>query len=305
MNIVVVGAGAIGSLFGGLLSKKNTVILVGRQPHISAMKQGGLHITGKTRLSRNITAVTSTHDVPFAPDLILLTVKSYDTEDAIRQIAPLVQYETIVLSLQNGLDNIQKIERIIERRHIVGGVTMQGAIYSAPGKIIHTGKGKTILGEMDGQCSKRLETIVNVFNNAGIETSPSGEIKKEIWVKAIINSSINPLTAILQCKNGYLLENPLVEHIVAYVCEESSSVAQREGIQVTSAEMLHRTKEVIRETARNYSSMVQSIQRGKKTEIESINGSLVSLGKKHGIPTPLNEILIVLVHSLSKNDESW
>jgi 2-dehydropantoate 2-reductase len=300
MNIVVVGAGAIGSLFGGFLSKKNTVVLVGRLPHIKAIQHDGLSIKGKTRLHMKITAVDSIKDIHITPDLILLTVKSYDTVTAIKQIAPFLCNDTIVLSIQNGLDNIEKIEQVIERNHILVGVTTHGTIYSSPGIIIHTGKGKTILGELDGLYSKRLEKIIHVFDDAGIETCASNDIKKEIWGKAIINSSINPLTTFLKCRNGYLLENPLLENIVNYICEESTRVAQSEGMHLTPAEMIQRTKEVIMETAKNYSSMLQSVQQGKKTEIDSINGLLVSLGKNHGIPTPLNEILNILVHSLSK-----
>lgn len=300
MNIVVVGAGAIGSLFGGLLSRKNTVVLVGRQPHIRVVQQEGLSIEGKTHLHRKITAVDSIKDVHIAPDLILLTVKSYDTEVTTKQIAPFLSNDTIVLSIQNGLDNIEKIRQAIERNHILAGVTTHGSIHSDPGIIIHTGEGKTILGELDGQCSERLEKIIRIFNEAGIETYATNDIKMEIWAKAIINSSINPLTTILQCKNGYLLDNPLLERIVTYICEESTIIAQKEGMQLTSAEMIQRTKEVITETAKNYSSMLQSIQQGKKTEVDSINGFLVSLGKNHGILTPLNEILTLIVHSLSK-----
>jgi len=304
MNILVVGAGAIGSLFGGLLSKKNTVVLVGRQPHINVIRHEGLIIKGKTHLQRKIPAVDSLKDIQIDSDLILLCVKSYDTVTASQQIASLVHKESVVLSLQNGLDNIEKIEEVIGRNHILAGVTTQGATYSNPGTISHTGKGRTILGELDGHYTKRLDTILKVFNDAGIETIASNVIKKEIWAKAIINSSINPVTTILNCKNGYLLENPLLEHIVAYICEESTNVAQKEGMLLTSTEMIRRTKEVISETAKNHSSMLQSVLHGKKTEIDSINGLLASLGKNHGVSTPLNEILVSVIHSLSKHNQN-
>jgi 2-dehydropantoate 2-reductase len=299
MNIVVIGAGAIGSLFGALLSKKNTVVLVGRTPHIHAIQQGGLTITGKHRLHVKPCVVVSTKDVALSPELILLTVKSYDTESAIKQAVPLIARETMVLSLQNGLDNIEKIEQFIEKNQILAGVTTHGAFFSKPGRIIHTGSGTTILGELNGKRSKRLKKIVHIFNEAGIETSATNDIKKEIWIKAIINSSINPLTTFFQCRNGYLLENPLLEHIIESVCKESTRIAYEEGIQLITVDMIKRTKKVIIETAQNYSSMLQSIQQGKKTEIASINGKLVSLGKSHGIITPLNGILCTLINSLT------
>ena len=230
MNIVVFGSGAIGSLFGALLAKHNTVVLVGRTPHIASIQQKGLIINGKTRLTRTVSAIESTKEISLAPDLILLTVKSYDTESASRQLRPLLHDQTMVVSLQNGLDNVQKIEQDIEKKHILAGVTTHGALILKPGVVIHTGKGKTILGELDGHSSERLKTVVAVFNQVGIETQMSTDIGREIWGKAIINSSINPLTGFLGCKNGYLLHNPLLEKTVESVCKESSLIASSYGI---------------------------------------------------------------------------
>ncbi len=298
MNVVVFGAGAIGSLFGALLAQKNTVVLVGRHPHITTIQKKGLRITGKTHRIVKTTAVESIKDISLQVDLILLTVKSYDTKTAARQLCQCIGDETMVLSLQNGLDNIEKIERFIDKKHILAGVTTQGALFSKPGEIIHTGFGKTILGELDGSSSKRLLGLVSLFNEAAIHTTASNDIKKEIWSKAIINSSINPLTAFLGCKNGYLLENPLLEKVVECICMESGRIASSEGISVSVEEMIQKTKEVILNTADNYSSMLQSIQQRKKTEIESINGKLVSIGEYHKINVSLNRILTELINSI-------
>jgi 2-dehydropantoate 2-reductase len=299
MNIVIVGAGAIGSLFGALLAKKNTVVLVGRAAHITAIQHHDLNITGKTHLHVKLSAVESIKDVSISADLIILTMKSYDTEMAIKQIVPLIQDETAVMSLQNGLGNIEKMERRFGRDKILVGTTTHGAIFSNPGVIKHTGRGKTILGTYDGSQSKGLETIVHLFNEAGIETQTSDDIMKEIWAKVIINSCINPLTAFFNCKNGYLLENPLLEKIVEIICKESTCIAQAEGISLSNLDMIQRTKEVIKDTAKNYSSMLQSVQQGKKTEIESINGKLIRIGKQHRIDTSLNKILVNLITSLN------
>jgi 2-dehydropantoate 2-reductase len=298
MKIVVFGSGAIGSLFGALLAKHNTVVLVGRAPHVTSIRQKGLLINGKTRLTRMVPAVESTKEISFSPDLILLTVKSYDTETASSQLHPLLHDQTMVVSLQNGLDNIQKIGKNIEKKHILAGVTTHGALFLKPGIITHTGKGKTILGELNGHSSERLKTLVTVFNQAGIETQMSTDIEREIWRKAIINSSINPLTGFLGCKNGYLLENPLLEKTAEFVCTESSLIVSSYGIRVSPGEMIEKTKEVIQDTAQNYSSMLQSIQQGKKTEIDSINGVLLRIGAKQKIDTSFNRILIELIISL-------
>lgn len=297
MNIIVFGAGAIGSLFGALLAKKNAVVLVGRPPHITTIQKKGLIIMGKTNSNVKTTALESIKDISFQADLILLTVKSYDTETAASQLSQYISDETMVLSLQNGLDNIEKIERFIDKKHILAGVTTQGALFLKPGEIIHTGLGETILGELNGSSSERLLRLVTLFNDAGIHTTPSNGIKKEIWIKIIINSSINPLTAFFGCKNGYLLENPLLERVVECVCTESSRIASSEGISLYVEEMIKKTKEVIRNTADNYSSMLQSIQQRKKTEIDSINGKLASIGDNHKINVPLNRILTELINS--------
>ena len=304
MNIVIVGAGAIGSLYGALLAKKNTVVLVGRAPHITTIQQKGLTIKGKTRVHVTIPAVTSIGSVTITPDLILLTVKSFDTESASEQVRSIIHDNTMLVSLQNGLDNLEKIERFVDKNHILAGVTMQGAILSKPGQIAHTGTGNTILGEVDGRPSKRLETVARTFSEAGIKTKISDNIGKEIWMKAIINSSINPITAFLRCKNGYLLENPLLEYIVERVCMESTAIATSEGLLLSPGVMISKTKEVIRDTAQNYSSMLQSIQQGKKTEIDSINGRLTRSGMNHNIDVSLNKILTQLITALGHQQVS-
>jgi len=297
MNILIIGAGAIGSLFGGLISKKNNVLLVGRKPHIQTIKKNGLKIIGKTKLNAKMSVEDSIGKITFSPDLLILTVKSYDTEIAINEAKKIVSSNTVVLSLQNGLDNVDKIGKIIDKKKIIAGVTTHGVIFSKSGVVKHTGKGETILGELDGKKTERIKRIVDLFNEAGIETKISTNIVKETWVKAIVNSSINPLTTFFQCKNGYLLENPVLENIVEKICTESTLVANSEGMQLSYQNIIKKTREIIQNTSKNYSSMFQSLKKGGKTEIDSINGKIVDIGKKHDIATPINEILIYLINS--------
>ena len=298
MNIIIFGAGAIGSLFGALLSKNNNVLLIGKKPHVTTIQKKGLIIEEKTHLNVRIMAESCVDNISFLPDLLILTVKSYDTETAILQARKIIIDKTIILSLQNGLDNIEKISKHLNSKRIIPGVTTHGAFFSKPGVIKHTGKGMTILGELNGKKTKRIEYIVKSFNEAGIETAESQNILKEIWIKAIINSSINPLTAIFQCKNGYLLENPLLEKLVEMICEESTSIANSERIGLSKSKMLDKTNEVIKNTSDNYSSMFQSIKKTKKTEIDSINGKLIEIGKKHNISTMINQVLVYCIKSL-------
>jgi len=275
-------------------------LLICRKPHASAIKKSGLYIQGKTRLNVKINALTSVDNVKFFPELLILTVKSYDTGSAILQAKKIINKDTIVLSLQNGLDNIDKIKKYLNPEKIIAGVTTQGAFFSKPGVIKYTGNGTTLLGELNGYKTKRVINIENTFNSAGIKTKTSENILKELWFKAIINSSINPLTVLFNCKNGYLLENPILENILERICKESTCIANAIGLEITDISMIKKTKDVVKDTSENHSSMLQSFLRGKKTEIDSINGKLVEIGKKYGLKPSMNEIMVYSIKSLVK-----
>jgi len=298
MKIVIMGAGAIGSLYGALLSQNNDIFLIGRDPHISTIKKHGLKIDGKTKLKLKLNAETSINNVYKPIDLLILTVKSYDTKKAIAQAKPLIDKRTIVLSLQNGLDNIDKIKEVVNPGNIVLGVTTNGALFLEPGAIEHTGKGTTIIGELSGKKTNRINDMANIFNRSKIETSISDNILRDIWIKAIINSSINPLTAFFKCKNGYLLENPILENLTEKICLESTNIAKSKGYNLSYKNMITKTKDVIRNTSNNYSSMLQSHIQGKKSEIEEINGELIDTGNKNNVDTSLNEMLVLSLASL-------
>jgi len=295
MNIVIFGAGAIGSLFGALLSKNNNVTLVARKNHVNAIKKYGLSIKGITKLNLKIEVTDSVVNVEVSPDLLILTVKSYDTDTAIKQASSIIKENTQVLSLQNGLDNIDKIKKYVYPEKILAGVTTHGAFFSKPGEIQHTGKGTTVIGELSGKKTEQLDEISNLFNQAKIKTITSQAIIKDIWSKAIINSCINSLTTFFQCKNGYLIENPILEHLVEMICEESINIANTQKLNFSYNEMINHTRDVIINTSENYSSMLQSYKKYKKTEIGSINGKLVKIGKNNGVDVSLNEMLVYLI----------
>lgn len=295
MNIVIMGAGAIGSFIGASLSKNNRVILVGRNPHISTIQKKGLEVKGETIFKGKISAVTSIDDVISTPDIVFLTVKAYDTANAVDEILPIISRETILCSLQNGLDNIEKISGKINLDQIVVGVTSHGVELRKPGVIYHTGIGWTIIGTLKDTVRDKAEFIAGILNKSGIETSVTSDIMKEIWKKAIINSSINPLTAIFSCRNGYLLENPILTGILDRICIESTSVANAAGIPLNERDLVDLTHRVVEDTASNSSSMLQSIRRGRETEIDSINGRIVEIGEKKNVDPILNKILLYLI----------
>jgi 2-dehydropantoate 2-reductase len=295
MKILIMGSGAIGSLFAGLLSKNNYVTIIGRKNHVDKINKNGLKIIGKTSINVKIPAFESLDTINFQPDLILLTVKSYDTEIAIIDLLKILGKKTVILTIQNGLDNLEKIEDKIKKEQIIAGTTTNGAIFNSPGVINHTGNGQTYIGEINGKMTDRIKKISDVFNKAHIRTIVSKDILKEIWIKAIVNSCINPLTAFFEIENGILIENEILEKTVEKICEESTKIANTEGLILSNEEMIRKIKHVIKDTKKNRSSMLQSIIMGKKTEIESINGKLVEIGKKNKVNFSLNEILLNLI----------
>lgn len=298
MNIVVLGAGAIGSFFGGILSKKNDVVLIGRKQHVQRINENGLEIKGNTRLKKKIKAVESVKEIKTPPDLLLLTVKSFDTLKAMKQAKGIIGPKTSVLSFQNGLNNIYQIKRIIPQYQIIGGVTTHGVQFIKPGVIFHKGKGKTIVGELSKEITKRVTWISSCFKDVGCPVHVSTDIMEDIWKKTIVNASINPLTAICNCPNGYLAVNPILIKMVENICRESTVIAQKEGCPVEFENMMRITEDVINQTKRNFSSMLQSIQQGKKTEINEINGKIVEIGKKYGCNVSLNLLLTKIIKRL-------
>ncbi len=298
MKILVMGAGAIGSFFGGLLSKENNVVLIGRKPHVDMINKKGLKIKGKTKFNCKLRAFYSTDNISDDFDLILLTVKSYDTEKAVNQIKHFVSEKTIVLSLQNGLDNLKKITKYFSRETVFAGVTSNGVIFEKPGIINHTGVGYTFLGSVSAKNKDKLRKIAKFFNKSGIKTSISPDITEDIWVKGIINSSINPLTTFFKCKNGYLIENPVLKNLVKKICFESTNIAKTQTLELNFDDMIDKTFSVIKDTKDNYSSMLQSYLSKKAFEIDSINGVLADIGKKENVDTTLNEILIFSVKQI-------
>ncbi len=297
MNILVFGAGAIGSFFGAMLSEQCKVVLIGRKKHCQIIKQQGLKIKGNTSFHGTLPCFCNAVDVSEKIDIVLLTVKAYDTQKAMEHISDVLTDDTIVVSLQNGLDNVETIAQYIPLHRIICGLTTHGVVFSKPGVIRHTGAGWTLLGALSSDAENAVETLTTMFNNAGINTVVSTNIRRDLWVKAIINSSINPLTAFFECKNGYLKENPVLKGIAQQVCFESTKIAQAHGVSVEVDDMWKQTEQVISDTAENQSSMLQSIFQGKKTEIDAINGHLVSIGKKNKVSVMLNEVLCDVIHT--------
>ncbi|MEE9173377.1 MAG: 2-dehydropantoate 2-reductase [Thermoplasmata archaeon] len=291
VRVLVFGAGAMGSLVGGLLSRKHETVLVGRKSHVAAIRQHGLRITGKTNLVVRPEAVEVLPREP-DPDLVIVAVKAYDTANAARALKSLVG-TALFLSLQNGLGNEETLAATGAR--VLGGVTNQGITFVGPGEVHHAGTGDTYIGPFEGAEREDAVRVVEAFNESGLSSHLVGDIRTELWLKAIVNACINPLTALLRAPNGYVLGTSATEQIVRDVIQEGVQVAARYGVDLVADDVFERVASVVQATAENRSSMLQDLERGRRTEIDAINGAIARLGRKRGQPVPTNALLAGLI----------
>ena len=300
MKIAVIGAGAMGSLYGGYLSRiMPEVYLVDIwQQHVDEINKNGLIIQEKDESIRiSPGAVTDSACLGFA-DLVIVFVKSYLTDRALEMNKSLLGHDTIVLSLQNGYGNIEKIAKHVHINNIIAGTTAHGATMLSPGIIKHGGIGETHIGWVKNKDDKRIDEIAAVLKKAGFDTSVSLNVMELIWSKLIINVGINALTAVLKVKNGELLNMEETRKLMDMAVLEAVNVAEKAGIRFNGDDMVKKVKEVALATAENKSSMLQDILNKRKTEIDTINGAIVNEGKKCSIETPVNMVLANLVKAL-------
>lgn len=293
MKIVVFGAGAIGSLFGAFLSKDNEVTLVGREEHMLAVRKNGLRITGKTEMKATPRSSASAAECG-KPDILFLMVKAYDTAKAVEEAKSLIGPGTVVVGLQNGLGNLEIIREKLADAKIVGGITSHGAILTAPGIIEHTGIGDSTVGifgdapAVDNVDSDPATRTAHLLNAAGIETTVNKNIIEDVWYKALVNCAINPLATLSGSTNDVLLRDPALQRLAKDVVSEGVMVAAAQGVKLSEEEAYLRVMKVASQTAENTNSMLQDMMRGKRTEIEQLNGAIARMGAAAGIRTPVN-----------------
>jgi len=292
VRVLVVGAGALGSLVAALLSEHNEVIAVARGVHQEEIARHGLRITGLTERTFRITAVRRTGDVPseFHPEIVFVTVKSFDTAAAcaeLRELRP-----AVAVTMQNGLDNARHLESVAAE--VIVALTSLGATLLQPGTVRHAGRGRTIVGASRGR-RESASLVAQLLSKSGMPAEVTDDLARELWLKAAVNGGINPLTAIHRVANGALLEREEWTREMVEAAREVARVARAAGILVSEAEAEDRVREVARDTAANRSSMLQDIERGGRTEIEEISGAVLSEAKARGVPVPVTERLYAAV----------
>jgi len=315
MKYLIFGAGAIGSVFGGYLSKAgHDVWLVGRSGHMRAIKTGGLHIRGiwGEHTIPLPFAVSGVKDIPKNEefDAILISVKSYDTKEAVREILPFSGEETLVVSLQNGIGNVEAMCEAVGKERCVGGRVIFGVEHHQPGEVEVTVYAEEVMLGCPGASSllPKVKKLAQEINDAGIPTKYTEEINKYIWAKLLYNAALNPLSTLLESPYGYLSENEETRFLMKRIVEECFAVAKAENTPLFweksedyFAVLMGR---LIPSTAEHHPSMLQDIRKGKKTEIDAINGAIVERAKSLGVSTPVNEVVTLLIHALEKKEKA-
>jgi 2-dehydropantoate 2-reductase len=302
MKIVMIGPGAMGSLFGGLLTRAGEDLwLVGyKKDQVETICSVGLTLEEKE--GPQVIPMRATPDVTSVgkADLVIFFVKTYDTEKAVSDSLALEKEDTIFLTLQNGLGNEEVVYKKIDRKKVMLGVTGHGATLLRPGHVRHAGWGETFIGEPDHQITDRALRIARMFCDAGIETEVSSNIHEEVWGKLLVNVGINALTALTGFKNGQLLDYPETARLMEKLVVEATEVARRKGI-VIKEDPAERARKAAAATRENRSSMGQDFDHRRKTEIDAINGAVVREAQPLGISVPFNQTVTDLVKAIEKN----
>lgn len=310
MRIVIVGPGAMGCLFAGLFveSGQNDVWLVDKnQSRANELNKNGLTIEGigGTRKISGIQVTSRPNEIGCA-DLALICVKSYNTSEATHSIIKIIGNDTVVLTLQNGLSNVEVISSILGEDKVIAGVTSYGATMLGIGYTRHAGVGDTVIGKpakSETVTDQKVEQVADVLKSAGFQTKVSHNIWSFIWGKLIVNAAINPITAITRLRNGELLEHKEARKLLRMTVEESVRVASASHISLPYDDPVSAVESVCKSTAPNVSSMLQDVLRGKQTEIGAINEAIIDKGREVGIETPVNKVLTYLVKSLHNPQE--
>ncbi len=302
-TVAVVGAGAVGCYFGAMLARSGVrVKLVGRAPHVEAISREGLLLDGLRVHERiPIAATTSLAEGVRDAGVVLFCVKTVSTESAARELQPFLAPNTTILSLQNGIDNPDRIHSAIQAYAVPTAVYV-AAEMTAPGRVTHTGRGDLIIGHRAGWPRQPdLEPLAAMFEQAEVPCRISDEIAAELWTKMVINCAYNALSALTRAQYGRIVQSEPVRDLGMRAIAETVAVARAEGVSLSEQVVVEAALRLTEKMTRATSSMAQDIARGRPTEIDSLNGYVVRRGNALGIATPVSEILVAMVKLLEES----
>ena len=305
MKICMLGAGALGSAIGGTLAAAGSDIWLVDvyQPHVDAMNANGLRMrTGDGERVVKVKAATDCRDVGVV-DLVIVLVKSFHTGEAMQAAKSLVGANTVVMSLQNGLGHEEILADVVGRDHVIAGKTYVGGVFLAPGHVIAGTKDKeTLIGELDGSISARLQAIAAEFERAGLKTLVSGNIYGTMWDKLLINVATGALSGITHLTYGDLYDVTEVEACAIAAVAEAMAVAKANGVELSIRDPREAWVKAAEGLPPDFkASMLQSLEKGSITEIDFINGSVVRWGARRNVPTPVNQTLVACMKGVERH----
>ena len=303
MRFVVMGAGGIGGFFGAALAQTGEdVWFVGRGKHFEAMQRHGLRVTS-TAADFTIPPSQVVQDpgrIGHA-DVVLFCVKSYDTESAAAQLSSLLNHRSLIISLQNGVDNVEKIAAILPHCSVYGGAAYISSRITEPGHVTESGGFQRIVfGPMSGEASETAKDVHRRLNRAGIKSQLSANIRKDLWQKLIFIASMGSLTALTRLTHGEIAGNPETRTLMFDAMREVQSVALRLGVDVDPVDETRVLEGLKRFSDDTRSSMYFDLVAGRPMEVEALNGTVVRTGERVGVPTPIHRVIFaaLLPHHL-------
>jgi 2-dehydropantoate 2-reductase len=308
MKTAILGAGAMGSVFASYLAEsKDEVILIDvAKPVVESISSRGLIIRDKAGNEKTFRiAVTAEPKNVGTVDLLIVFVKCYHTEAAVRSALPLLGDNSIVLSLQNGWGNASRIGKLVGPEKVLVGVSYHSATALGPGHVLHGGQGPTYLGELDGSVSERAERVASFLAAGGIEVKTSTEVLKDIWSKLALNAATLPSSVLARLTADRLLSSPDMEELMRNLLQEVIAVANAQDIRLNFDERWSAIVRLLKQLAPNTKgSMFQDVEQKRPTEIDVINGAIVEAGESLKILTPYNQAVVSLIKALETGLQS-
>lgn len=303
MKIGIIGAGAMGCIYGTYLSKHNEVLLVDVvKAHVDAINEKGLefvHLDGTTEVYKNMKAATDTAGYP-VQDLVILLTKGYQSAAALEANKSLIGPDTIVLSLQNGYGNSDEIVKFVPEAQIVLGTSGGGAIVAGPGHVLHKGQGPTHLGCMTKD-QRKAEVVAKVMREGGVpNVELTADVKELVWSKVFVNVGINAICALMNDTNQCIANNEFARKASHALVKEAVEIVNAAGMHFDFEAVFQNVIDIALETGGNRASMLADVTNKRLTEVDRINGAIVSEAAKMGREAPLNALMTNLIHAKEK-----
>jgi 2-dehydropantoate 2-reductase len=300
-KIYVLGAGAVGCYFGGMLARgHHDVTFIARPERTAALNESGLEMDCKVFHETVQVKASADPSILSDADLVLLSVKSLDTERMLAEVKSILPSKAVILSLQNGVANIDLASKIIANP-IYAAVVYVAAEMIGPRTMKHHGRGELLIGNLGQGTSvgdQNLKEITRLFEEAGVPCSLAPQIKRDMWLKFMVNCSFNAISGIGQIPYGEMMKSPGIVKLIEEITKEFLVIAAHEKVDISMSEALAVNKSIATTMLTQVSSTAQDLARGKMTEIDFLNGYIVELGKRYKVATPYNESVYALVKML-------